>query len=127
VQTVRLLVLGAGVVGVCTAWSLRSAGHDLIAVERQPASAMETSFANGGQISASRAEPWANPAAPARILRWLGRADAPLLYRPRAELQQWLFGRRGAKAKGRRSAPALSAETATATAPTSQAKRLPAR
>ena len=53
---------------------------------------METSFANGGQISASHAEPWANPAAPGKILRWLGRDDAPLLFRPRAELQQWLWG-----------------------------------
>jgi D-amino-acid dehydrogenase len=91
VRKVRVLVLGAGVVGVCSAWSLRDAGHEVVVVERQPAPAMETSFANGGQISASHAEPWANPAAPARILRWLGRADAPLLYRPRAELQQWLW------------------------------------
>jgi D-amino-acid dehydrogenase len=89
---VRVLVLGAGVVGVCSAWFLRRAGHDVVVVERQAAPAMETSFANGGQISASHAEPWANPAAPGKILRWLGRADAPLLYRPRAELQQWLWG-----------------------------------
>jgi D-amino-acid dehydrogenase len=86
------LVLGAGVVGVCTAWFLREAGHQVVIVDRQPAPAMETSFANGGQISASHAEPWANPAAPGKILRWLGRDDAPLLFRPRAELQQWLWG-----------------------------------
>jgi len=86
------LVLGAGVVGVCTAWFLREAGHQVVIVDRQPAPAMETSFANGGQISASHAEPWANPAAPGKILRWLGRDDAPLLLRPRAELQQWLWG-----------------------------------
>jgi D-amino-acid dehydrogenase len=89
---VRVLVLGAGVVGVCTAWFLREAGHQVVIVDRQPAPAMETSFANGGQISASHAEPWANPAAPGKILQWLGRDDAPLLFRPRAELQQWLWG-----------------------------------
>ena len=91
-RKVRVLVLGAGVVGVCAAWSLRNEGHDVVVIERQPAPAMETSFANGGQISASHAEPWANPAAPAKILRWLGSPDAPLLYRPRPELQQWLWG-----------------------------------
>jgi D-amino-acid dehydrogenase len=89
---VRVLVLGAGVVGVCTAWFLREAGHEVVVVDRQAAPAMETSFANGGQISVSHAEPWANPAAPGKILQWLGRPDAPLLFRPRLELQQWLWG-----------------------------------
>jgi D-amino-acid dehydrogenase len=88
---VRVLVLGAGVVGVASAWFLREAGHDVVVVDRQPGPALETSFANGGQISASHAEPWANPGAPGRILRWIGRPDAPLLYRPRADLQQWLW------------------------------------
>jgi D-amino-acid dehydrogenase len=87
-----VLVLGAGVVGVSAAWFLRDAGHDVIVVDRQPGAALETSFANGGQVSASHAEPWANPAAPAKIVRWLGQADAPLLLRPRLEMQQWLWG-----------------------------------
>jgi D-amino-acid dehydrogenase len=55
---------------------------------------METSYANGGQISVSHAGPWANPGAVAKILKWLGREDAPLLFRPRADLQQWLWGLR---------------------------------
>ncbi|HQR23114.1 MAG TPA: D-amino acid dehydrogenase [Burkholderiaceae bacterium] len=88
----RVLVLGAGVVGVCTAWFLRQAGHEVVVLDRQAAPAMETSYANGGQISASHAEPWANPAAPGKILKWLGRPDAPLLLRPRLERQQWLWG-----------------------------------
>jgi D-amino-acid dehydrogenase len=92
IGNVRVLVLGAGVVGVSSAWFLRALGHDVVVAERQPGPALETSFANGGQISASHAEPWANPGAPRKILRWLGRADAPLLFRPRAELQQWLWG-----------------------------------
>jgi D-amino-acid dehydrogenase len=92
IKKVRVLVLGAGVVGVASAWFLREAGHDVVVVDRQAGPALETSFANGGQVSASHAEPWANPAAPGKILRWMGRADAPLLVRPRADLQQWLWG-----------------------------------
>jgi len=87
-------VLGAGVVGVACAWYLREAGHDVIVVDRQPAPGMETSFANGGQISVSHAEPWANPGAVLKILKWLGREDAPLLFRLRADPQQWAWGLR---------------------------------
>jgi D-amino-acid dehydrogenase len=55
---------------------------------------METSFANGGQISVSQAEPWANPGAPIKILKWLGREDAPLMFRLRADPRQWAWGLR---------------------------------
>ena len=64
----KVLVLGAGVIGVTTAWFLSKSGHDVTVVDRQPAAGMETSFANGGQISVSHAEPWANPAAPLKVL-----------------------------------------------------------
>ena len=77
----HIAVLGAGVVGVTTAWYLRQAGYDVTVIEREPAAGMQTSFANGGQISASPATPWANPAAPMKALKWLFREDAPLLYR----------------------------------------------
>lgn len=90
----RIIVLGAGVVGVASAWYLAEAGHEVIVVDRQPAPARETSFANGGQISTSHAEPWANPGAPAKILKWLGREDAPLLWRLRADASQWVWGLR---------------------------------
>jgi D-amino-acid dehydrogenase len=89
---VKVLVLGAGVIGTTTAWFLREHGHNVTVVERHSAAALETSFANGGQISVSHVEPWANPEAPFRILRWLGQADAPLLFRPRLDLQQWRWG-----------------------------------
>jgi D-amino-acid dehydrogenase len=89
---VKVLVLGAGVIGTTTAWFLREQGHDVTVVERHSAAALETSFANGGQISVSHVEPWANPQAPFQILKWLGRADAPLLFRPRLDLQQWRWG-----------------------------------
>jgi len=90
----KIAVLGAGVVGVTSAWYLAEAGHEVTVLERQPQAGMETSFANGGQISAGHAEPWAKPAALAQILRWLGREDAPLLFRPRADLAQWEWGLR---------------------------------
>jgi D-amino-acid dehydrogenase len=88
----NVLVLGAGVIGTTAAWYLRAAGHDVTVVERQAAAAEETSFANGGQISVSHVEPWANPAAPLQILRWLGQPDAPLLFRPRLDWAQWRWG-----------------------------------
>ena len=88
----KVLVLGAGVVGVTSAWYLAKAGHDVTVVDRNAAAGMETSFANGGQISVSHAEPWANPAAPLKVLKWLAREDAPLLFRLRPDLRQWLWG-----------------------------------
>ena len=90
----RVVVLGAGVVGTASAWYLAQAGHEVTVVDRQGANAMETSFANGGQISVSHSEPWANPGAPALLLKWLGREDAPLLFRPRADWAQWAWGMR---------------------------------
>ena len=88
----RVLVLGAGVIGVTCAWFLRQAGHDVTVIERQGGAGRETSFANGGQISVSHAEPWANPGAPRKVLKWLGREDAPLLFRPRLSAEQWGWG-----------------------------------
>jgi D-amino-acid dehydrogenase len=88
----RVIVLGAGIIGTASAWFLRKAGHEVTVVERQPGPALETSFANGGQIAVSHSEPWANPSAPLKVLKWLGREDAPLLYRFRAEWLQWKWG-----------------------------------
>jgi D-amino-acid dehydrogenase len=88
----KVLVLGAGVVGVAAAWYLGKAGHEVTVIDRQPSAGQETSFANGGQISVSHAEPWANPRALLLLLQWLGREDAPLLFRLRADLQQWRWG-----------------------------------
>jgi len=88
----RILVLGGGVVGVASAWYLARAGHEVTVVDRQPGAALETSFANGGQISVSYAEPWANPGAPLKILKWLAHDDAPLLFRPRLDWRQWRWG-----------------------------------
>ena len=87
----NVIVLGAGLLGVTSAYFLRQHGHDVTVVDRQATPAAETSFANGGQISVSHAEPWANPSAPFKVLKWLTKEDAPLLFRPRIDLQQWLW------------------------------------
>jgi D-amino-acid dehydrogenase len=89
---VKIVVLGAGVIGVASAWYLAEAGHEVTVVERRAQPGLETSFANGGQISAGHAEPWAKPAALPKILKWLGREDAPLLFRPHLDLAQWRWG-----------------------------------
>ena len=85
----HVLVLGAGVVGVTTAWFLQKQGHRVTVVDRQNQAGSETSYANGGQISVSHAQPWANPSAPLKILKWLTQPEAPLLFRPRLDPAQW--------------------------------------
>ena len=88
----KVLVLGSGLLGVSSAYYLSQLGHEVTVVDRQAHPAAETSFANGGQISVSHAEPWANPSAPLKVLQWLGKEDAPLLFRIRADMRQWLWG-----------------------------------
>ena len=88
----KILVLGAGVIGTSTAWYLAAQGHEVAVVDRQEGAGLETSFANGGQISVSHSEPWANPEAPLKLLKWLWREDAPLLFRLRMDPHQWSWG-----------------------------------
>ena len=85
----HILVMGAGVVGTTTAWYLQKQGHQVTVVDRQNQAGLETSYANGGQISVSHAEPWANPSAPLKVMKWLFQPDAPLLFRPRLDPAQW--------------------------------------
>jgi D-amino-acid dehydrogenase len=88
----RIAVLGAGVIGVATAWYLRQAGHDVQVIDRREGPGLETSFANGGQISADHAAPWAKPGVPLQALKWMTQEDAPLLFRLRADPAQWRWG-----------------------------------
>ena len=86
------VVLGAGAVGVATAYYLQRLGHAVTVVDRQPGAALETSFGNGAVIHASEVEPWSQPGMPLKILKWLGREDAPMLLRPGAVPHMWRWG-----------------------------------
>lgn len=88
----RILILGAGVVGVTSAWYLARAGHEVTVIERQPNVALETSFGNAGQISPGYASPWAGPGVPAKAVKWLLQKHPPLSVKPDGSLfqLQWL-------------------------------------
>jgi D-amino-acid dehydrogenase len=88
----KVIVMGAGIIGVSTAWHLLEQGHEVTVIDRQRDAALETSFANGAQISVSFCEPWANAQAPFKVAKWLLRDDSPLLFRPRLDPHQWRWG-----------------------------------
>lgn len=77
----KVLVLGSGVIGVSAAYELARAGHEVTVVDRQPASAMETSFANAGEISPGYSAPWAGPGVPLKAIKWLLMRHRPLVIR----------------------------------------------
>ncbi|MBX3548933.1 MAG: D-amino acid dehydrogenase [Xanthobacteraceae bacterium] len=88
-KTYDVVVIGAGIVGINTAyWNLRN-GKSVCVIDRRAKAGLETSFANGGQISVSHAEPWSNPSAPLKVFKWLFDGEAPLLFRPRFDVRQW--------------------------------------
>ncbi|WP_296221653.1 D-amino acid dehydrogenase, partial [uncultured Sphingomonas sp.] len=88
----KVVVLGAGVIGVTAAYYLRQEGHEVVVVDRQPAAALETSFGNAGEISPGYASPWAAPGIPAKAIKWLMMRHAPLILRPKLDPQMlaWL-------------------------------------
>jgi D-amino-acid dehydrogenase len=85
----RVMVLGAGVIGTSCAYYLAKAGHEVIVVERLASPAQATSFANAGGICPGFAGPWAAPGMPRKIARWLFAQHAPVTVRPRLDLHQW--------------------------------------
>ncbi|GAB3264460.1 D-amino acid dehydrogenase [Chitinimonas naiadis] len=85
----RVIVLGGGVIGVSTAYYLARAGADVTVLERQSGVALETSFANAGQISPGYSTPWAAPGIPTKALKWLFQRHAPLAVKPDGSLFQW--------------------------------------
>ncbi|MEM7208157.1 MAG: D-amino acid dehydrogenase [Pseudomonadota bacterium] len=91
----RVLILGGGVIGVCSAWYLSRAGHQVTVVERQAETAMETSFANAGQVSPGYAAPWAAPGVPKKAVTWLMQKHGPLRIDPitffTPSLQKWVW------------------------------------
>jgi len=82
----KVVVLGAGVIGVTSAWYLARAGHQVTVIDRQPAPALETSFANAGEISPGYSSPWAAPGIPMKALKWMFMKHAPLIIQPRPDL-----------------------------------------
>jgi len=87
----HVLVLGSGVIGVSSAWYLSRAGFDVTVVDREPGPALETSFANAGQISPGYAAPWAAPGVPLKALKWLFSRDAPLVIEPGLDPRQYIW------------------------------------
>ena len=81
----KVTVLGAGVIGVTTAYYLAKAGHEVTVLDRQPGPGLETSYANAGEISPGYASPWAAPGIPQKAVRWLLMKHAPLILRPRPD------------------------------------------
>lgn len=83
----QVIILGAGVIGVTSAWYLASLGHEVTVIDRQPAPALETSFANAGQVSPGYSTPWASPGLPLQAAKWmLHPKTSPLVIRKRFDL-----------------------------------------
>ncbi|MCJ0974743.1 D-amino acid dehydrogenase [Pseudomonas sp. PS1] len=87
----RVLVMGSGVIGTTSAYYLARAGFEVVVVDRQPAVAMETSFANAGQVSPGYASPWAAPGVPLKAMKWLMQRHAPLAIKLTGDAQQYLW------------------------------------
>lgn len=87
----HVIVLGSGVIGVSSAWYLSRAGFEVTVVDREPGPALETSFANAGQISPGYAAPWAAPGVPLKALKWLFSRQAPLVIKPGLDPHQYIW------------------------------------
>ena len=89
----KVLVLGAGVIGVTAAYELAGAGHEVVVVDRQPGPALETSFANAGEVSPGYSAPWAGPGVPLKAVKWLAMHHRPLVIRPTIDwaLVRWVL------------------------------------
>lgn len=85
----KIVVIGAGIVGVATAYELALRGATVTLIDAHAGAGLGTSYANGGQMSACEVAPWAGPEIPGLILRWLGRDDAPFRLRPKMDPDQW--------------------------------------
>ncbi|WP_019140924.1 D-amino acid dehydrogenase [Noviherbaspirillum massiliense] len=93
-MTKQVAVIGGGVIGVCTAYFLAEAGHEVVVIERHQNVAQEASHANAGIISPAYTEPWAAPGMPRKILSYLFRSEAPVLLKPTLDRSLWRWARR---------------------------------
>ena len=87
----RVLVLGAGVIGVTSAYELARAGHEVSVVDRQGGPALETSFGNAGEVSPGYSAPWAGPGVPVKAIKWLLMHHRPLVIRPNIDMAMLRF------------------------------------
>lgn len=87
----KVLILGSGVIGVTSAYYLARAGHEVTVVDRQPEPALETSFANAGEVSPGYSSPWAGPGVPVKAVKWLLMKHGPLVVRPKLDPVMWLW------------------------------------
>ncbi|WP_338828639.1 D-amino acid dehydrogenase [Bradyrhizobium sp. 27S5] len=87
----KVLVLGSGVIGVTSAYYLARAGHEVTVIDRQPKPALETSFANAGEVSPGYSSPWAGPGVPVKAVKWLLMKHGPLVIRPKLDPVMWLW------------------------------------
>ncbi|MFM0334577.1 D-amino acid dehydrogenase [Paraburkholderia strydomiana] len=85
----HVMVLGGGVTGLATAWYLACDGHEVTVVERNAEVALESSYANGGQLSYSYVAPLAGPGVLSKLPQWLTQPHSPVQFRPRADPDQW--------------------------------------
>lgn len=85
----KIVILGAGVIGTASAYYLAKAGHEVTVLERQPASGLETSFANAGEVSPGYSAPWAGPGIPMKAIKWLMMRHSPLAIHPSFDPQMW--------------------------------------
>ena len=88
----KVLVLGGGVIGVTTAWYLARAGHEVEVIDRQSGPALETSFANAGEVSPGYSSPWAGPGVPLKVFKWLTMSHSPLVIWPMLDPAMWRWG-----------------------------------
>lgn len=88
----KIVILGSGVIGTTSAWYLAAAGHEVTVLDRQPGPALETSFANAGEVSPGYASPWAAPGIPVKAIKWLFMKHSPLFLRPSFDPAFWRFG-----------------------------------
>lgn len=82
----KVAVLGAGIIGVTSAYQLAKAGHEVVVIDRQTGPALETSFANAGEVSFGYCSPWAAPGIPQKALKWIFMKHAPLILRPKFDV-----------------------------------------
>lgn len=85
----KVLVLGSGVIGTTAAYYLARDGHEVEVVDRQAGPALETSFANAGEVSPGYSSPWAGPGVPVKAIKWLLMQHSPLVIRPLLDPAMW--------------------------------------